>query len=377
MSAAPRARVGIRRRLVPATAVLLAATLVVAACGGSSDDAAGSDSGATTSTAASASPAAQEGPGTPAPQPLPTKTKATISVAFPVEAFASVYLADVMGEFDKENLDVEIVQLPANEGIVALTSGQVDLQLAGISAGAFNAVAAETDLQFVANGPSFGEQAEDGLWVRKELLGADGKIDPAKIPGMRIAFGSAGVSTTAAVPVARWLEQYDRVLDDVTSVPLGGADMLVALEQGAVDGSYLNSPMWQQPSVEECCVLLTPRPPLAASVYTFTGRFLEQHRDVAKALMRAITRTNRTYLAGDYHADQATMTTLSDVLSTPVDTLSASPSLSFDPDLGIDASILEACQAVWLAAGVLDYDEVQPLGDMIDTSVIEEVVQGT
>lgn len=375
MTAASGSHKGIRRHLLPTTAVLLATALVIVACGGSSDGAAGSDSGPTT-TVSSAEPVALQGPGTPAPQPLPAETKATISVAFPVEAFASVYLADVMGEFEKENLDVEIVQLPANEGIVALTSGQVDLQLAGISAGAFNAIAADTDLQFVANGPTFGDEAEDGLWVRKELLGADGTIDPAKIPGMRIAFGSAGVSTTAAVPVARWLDRYDRSLDDITSVPLGGSDMLVALEQGSVDGSYLNSPQWQQPTVKECCVLLTPRPPLAASVYTFTGSFLDEHRDVAKALMRAIVRTNRTYLEGDYHTDQATMTELAEVLSTPIDTLSASPSLTFDPDLGIDASILEACQAVWLAAGVLDYDEVQPLSDMIDTSVVDEVLQG-
>jgi NitT/TauT family transport system substrate-binding protein len=374
---APGGRKG-DRRLVPAIAVIIVAALVAAACGGSDDGGSATPTAAPGTTAAGPSASGGgEGPGTPAPRPLPERTSATIAVAFPVEPFAAVYLAQEMGEFEAENLDVEIVQMPANEGIVALASGQIEMQLAGISAGALNAIAGGTDLVFVANGHYLDEAHQDGLWVRKDLLGPDGEIDPARIPGMRISLGSAGVSTTSAVPVARWLDEHGYGLGDITSVPLGGPDMLVALEQGSVDASYLNSPMWQQPSVAECCVLVTPQPPIAASVYTFTAEGIEREPEVAAAIMRAIARTVRTYLQGDYHADPEVMAVLSEVLGTPIDVLASSPSLRFDPDLGLEVDVLEESQAVWVeAGGILEYDEPRPLDAVADTSLVEAVLAG-
>jgi NitT/TauT family transport system substrate-binding protein len=352
------------------------AALVVTACGGGDDDSSAADGAAAPERPAGGDAGAGgTGPGTPAPQPLDEETSVQIVVSFAIEPFAPLFLADEMGEFEAENLDVELVTVPSNEATVQVASGRALMQVGGITAAGFNAMDADTGLRYLANVHEQSEENQEGLWVRRDQLGDDGEVDPGEIDGMRIALGSGGLSSVSTIPVQRWLEGLDHDIDDIEPVSIGGPDMLVALEQGSIDAGYLITPIWQQPSVAECCVLVTPQPPLAGSVYVVNESSLEGDREVVAAAMRAMLRTVRTYLQGDYHADAEVLGVLSEVFETEEDVLSSSPSLRFDPEMGLDADLLTEVQEVWIEAGdILDYDEPLPAGEVVDTSVVHELV---
>jgi NitT/TauT family transport system substrate-binding protein len=360
-----------------AVAFVLCTALLAAACGGDddSDRSAPADDGG-----AGAEPAAGgggEGAGTPEPQPFDEETSVTIVASFAIEPFAPLFLADEMGEFERENLDVDIVMVPSNEATVQVATGRALLQVGGITAAGFNAIDADTGLRYVANVHYQSDENQEGLWVQRELLDDDGQIDPDRIDGMKIALGSGGLSSVSTIPVQRWLQENDHSVNDIEPVPIGGPDMLVALEQGSVDAGYLITPFWQEPTVSECCVLVTPQPPLAGSVYVVNERSLDEDRETVEAVFRALMRTVRTYLQGDYHSDPEVMGVLSDVLETDEDVITSSPSLRFDPDMALETDVLTETQQVWIDAGdILDYDEPLPVEDVVDTSVVDELVGG-
>jgi NitT/TauT family transport system substrate-binding protein len=364
------------RRALPAAAIGLCMALLGSACGG--DDDGGSAAPPPEDEAAGApSGGGGEGPGTPEPRPLDEETPVTIVASFAIEPFAPLFLADEMGEFERENLDVEIVMIPSNEATVQVATGRALLQVGGITAAGFNAIDAGTGLRYVANVHYQSDENQEGLWVRRELLDEDGEIDPDEIPGMKIALGSGGLSSVSTIPVQRWLQEHDSSVADIEPVPIGGPDMLVALEQGSVDAGYLITPFWQEPTVSECCVLVTPQPPLAGSVYVVNERSLDEDRETLQAVFRALMRTVRTHLQGDYHADPEVLGVLSEVMETEEDVITSSPSLRFDPDLALETDVLTETQEVWIDAGdILDYDEPLPAEDVVDTSVVDELVGG-
>jgi NitT/TauT family transport system substrate-binding protein len=366
-------------RWTRALALGLCTALLVVACGGGDDDdtSAEPSPGGDSSSGDAPSGGGGTGPGTPEPQPLDEETSVQIVVSFAIEPFAPLFLADEMGEFERENLDVELVTIPSNEATVQVASDRALMQVGGITAAGFNAMDAGTGLRYLANVHYQSDENQEGLWVRRDQLGDDGEVDPDSFDGMKIALGSGGLSSVSTIQVQRWLEENDHDIDDIEPVPIGGPDMLVALEQGSVDAGYLITPIWQQPSVAECCVLVTPQPPLAGSVYVVNERSLEEDREVVAAAMRAMLRTVRTYLQDDYHADPEVLGVLSEVLDTEEDVLASSPSLRFDPDMGLETDLLTDVQEVWIEAGdILDYDEPLPLDDVVDTSVVDELVGG-
>lgn len=363
-------------RALWAVAIALCMALLGAACG-ADDDEGTAATPANDEAADAAARAGGDGAGTPEPQPFDEETPVTIVASYAIEPFAPLFLADELGEFEQENLDVEIVMIPSNEATVQVATGRALMQVGGITAAGFNAIDAETGLRYVANVHYQSEENQEGLWVRRELLGEDGEIDPEEIPGMKIALGSGGLSSVSTIPVQGWLEENDHSVDDIEPVSIGGPDMLVALEQGSVDAGYLITPFWQEPTVSECCVLVTPQPPLAGSVYVVNERSLDEDRETIEAVFRALMRTVRTYLQGDYHSDPEVLSVLSEVLETDEEVITSSPPLRFDPDMGIDTEVLTETQEVWIEVGdILEYDEPLPAEDVVDTSAVDELVGG-
>src|SRR5688500_12842803 len=87
------------------SAAVVALALTLASCGDDGEDGdAGSDP--TNTAAAGELPTGTE------PQPLDQVTKIRVGQAVKTEAFLPLIVADAMGEFEKENLDVEISVAP-------------------------------------------------------------------------------------------------------------------------------------------------------------------------------------------------------------------------------------------------------------------------
>lgn len=352
-------------------ATVLLLSLAASACGDDDDAAA-----VGTSTTASVASDAEDGAEDPlAPRPLAERTKVTISPIVAVEPFAAVYLADHFGEFEKENLEVEISELGATDAYLLMSRGDVDLQIAGVNAGMMNLVSSGVDLRFIANAHQASGLGDDGLWVRNENF-EDGDIVPSTLDGMKIALGSGGYASTAVLPVDEWLDANGGDLGDINPVAITGSDMLVAIEQGAVDAAYATAPISIQVRESGCCTLVTPQPPFAASAYAMTETFIEEEPDVARAIVRAIARTVRDHLQGDYHADEEVSTALSEILGIPVEALRSQEPLVFDPDLGLDLDALESLQRIWIDLDAVEYDEALDLSDLSNTSIVRSVLGG-
>lgn len=365
---------GTRRLGVAVVAVL---ALILVACGDDDDGGGGGAAPATTTAPSTPTTAAgpTSGPGSPAPEPLAERTSATIVMGVAIEPFAPTLVAEAMGEFEKENLDVSVEIVPPNDGLLLLANGDIDMQVAGIGGGTLNAIHSGLDIRYVANTHAQHEDNHEGLWVRDEYFGPDGEPLADQVRGMTVAVGAQGVGAVSTVPLQRWLETMGLSISDVELSPLQGADILTALEQGAVGAGYVLTPHWQLAEAADWGRLVTPTPPIAAAGYLFSGRTLDQKPEVADAIMRALTRTVRTYLQGDYHDDPEVMGVLADVLQQPETSIAAAPSLVFDPDMGFDLVLLDEVQDVWIAVGgVLEFDEPLPHDQVVDTAVVERVL---
>ncbi len=279
-----------------------------------------------------------------------------------------------MGEFERENLDVELVTgtFPPQAQLNVAT-GQTQLYVGGLSPGLFNGIeTGAADVRLVSAIGARSPDSGDGLYVRNDWLDSNGEVDPDKIPGMSWAVGG-GETSPLSVFVQQWLSEYGYVLEDVEMPDLGGPDMLLALERGAVDAAFLAAPAWQSEEVKECCTQVVEDPPTISN-FVFGTEFLEREPETAEAIVRALIRTNRTYLQSGYHDDPEVMAILAEALDAPEEQIAASPEYVFDPNLGINLDFVTEAQEIWIEGGALDLEEPLELSRVVDTTVVENAL---
>jgi NitT/TauT family transport system substrate-binding protein len=314
--------------------------------------------------------------GTPAPIPLPQRTKLTAAIlAQGVEAYSELLLADYFAEFEKENLEVNIVNLPSSDTLVGLISGDIDVTPSGYQANVFNAVQSGNDLAFVAPLQVPPDASHLGMWVRSDLVGDDGKFDPCEFKGRSVSFGgSAGLAATSSWWMSEYLAQCDLTVKDIQLSTLGGPDMLLALKSGALDAAFLFDPLWVQAEQEGFAKLVVPQPRVALGGYLF-GSLRSEHPEVVEAFVRALLRTTRTYLQGDYHKDPKVPAALVKTLGVPEATVSGGLSSVFDPEMPIDQSPIVPMQQVWIdVGGILNYQTPVPAEHFFDTKFLDKVL---
>jgi NitT/TauT family transport system substrate-binding protein len=363
------------------TGLIALLAVVAAACG---DDSASQTASTTTASAPAAANSGsttttgtrQSGPNTPAPKPLATMTTLKAAVAGKsFEAYINILLADKMGEFKKENLQVDISVLPVPEIVASVLSGQLDVGPLGVNAGPLNAISGGSDLAIVAAFPTFRDDSKQGVWVRTSLVAADGTLDPCKMKGMTIALGSPGLSNTITLSLSRYLAKCNLSLNDIKVSTLQGADQLVALQNGAIDGAYLADPLWADASQKGYAKLIVPFGTFSLNGYMM-GKLRKDKPDVAAAFVRAMVRTSRTYLQGNYRDNPAVKAAMLDIMGIPAATLDATTPLVFDPDLKFKNSTeATEMQKIWIGLGnVLSFKDPLPPERYLDESILDKVL---
>jgi NitT/TauT family transport system substrate-binding protein len=358
--------------------VLLPLALLMAACGSSDDGGSGAGT-TTTSSASGTTQAAGGGSADPlAPQPLAEPVSVTLAMpGLKAESWAAAILADQMGEFEKENLDLEVVLLPFPDIIAGMLSDQVQVFAAGFNASIFNAMATGADLKFAAATGEPSPEGESGLYVRTELANPDGTVDPCALEGKNVSMGgTVGFGSVSVLWTNDFLAQCDLTLDDINLVLVGGPDLVLGLETGSVDAGFLPDPFWKQVQEDGTAVLAAPTLPVSLGGYLFNS-FLEDEPEAAEAVLRAMLRTVRDHLQGDYHADPAVMAVLAEQTGIPVDVMTATPSLVFPEDMKLTESAIVPLQEIWLGVGdMLTYTEPIPASEMFDESLVQSILAG-
>ena len=130
------------------------------------------------------------------------------------------------------------------------------------------------------------------------------------------------------------------------------------------------SPFSQSPEVATCCTKILGNVPTLGK-YIFGTRFLNDEPETAEAIVRALMRTNRTYLQGDYHDDPEVMTILSEALGAPEESIASVSEYVLDPELGIDLDFVTEAQKIWIAGEGLDLEQPIDPSRFVDTTPVE------
>ena len=371
--------------------VWVALALIGVACGTTERREPAAGAPATSSTAPAAT--GITAPGTPAPRPLATKTTLTLSRGLLKGlAFSSVLLAQEMGEFTKENLDVRFVSENGVNSLLLMQQERIDGAFLSLNAGVFNAIGAGADVRFVLPFGSAGPGDQSGFWARRSVLAPDGPFDPCSLGrGVRpdgttvvSLSDTTGLASPVTIALARLIEQcpgqtLTSVRDRLTVSTVVGANLLIALQQGAVDLAFLLSPLPDAPGIGSYAALaysIGQNDPGTDFAGWALGPVRDKQPAVTEAFVRAVTRTVRTYLQGSYLANPDVLKALTQTLEVPAEQLSKSRPSVFRPDQRFrTGSGLADLQGYWKdVGGLLSYDRPLDGSRVVDLGPVDRVL---
>ena len=306
-------------------------------------------------------------PGTPAPQPL--EDKAEITFAIPTNKIATTYIlsmAEALGEFDKENIDLTIETVPSVDALQLVADGKIDGFASSTGVGAFNAVAQGFDVRMIVGDGWQSPESKMGVWARKGL-------EPADFSGLKIA-SAVGVGSSVNKPFQDYLATEDVKLTDLTWETVGPEDTATALKNGAVDAAVLLDPFWLQLEEDPDFEFVVPTAEPGDNIGGVqVGPKLLERRDVALAFTRAYIRTINTYFKDEnWQDDDELMDAMSAELGLPAESLRAVPGQIYNWD--IPEGPATALQELYISTGTMQGTDPLPESDFIDRSFIAQVV---
>jgi NitT/TauT family transport system substrate-binding protein len=316
-------------------------------------------------------------------KPHPLKEPVTIKVGLSAagqEAYAPLFIAQELGEFKKENITMDASVLPVTDIVVLLTQNQLQLAPLGYGAGLFNTI--NSGAKNIAIGgmvQSPGANASSGFFVRKDLAKPDGTVDPCTMKGKVVSFGgTAGLSTTSTFWLNQWFQTCKQpfTIKDVQLNTLAGATLAAALQAGAVDGGYMTDPVATAVKNAGYGVLAVKQPVGSLGGY-FVSSEVAKNTALSTAIARALLRTIRTYLQGDYHKNPQVVAALVKTLGLPEATITAAPYQIFDPNMSVSPQPIELLQKTWIdVGGILTYTKPVPVSTVFTDKFIKRALAG-
>lgn len=352
-----------RSRLASGTSVLLFAAMATALLGCTSESSDGTSIGNSDAEAV-ALPTGFE------PQPLNEMATVQVNVAAMAEPFSALFLADELGEFEKENIEIEYQFAPAAEAIQALVTGQVDMAASSITAALLNAIAGGSDVRAVMQ--LFYDDPAQGLYVRTDLLG-----DPKNLEGGTIA-SVVGAGGHLIQAVDHYLSSAGMSITDVDFQVFSPPDVPAALEAGAVDAAWVLFPFGAQIEADGIGEMVQSAYPegFSGGSYLFGPDLLENRPEVGQALVRAMARTQQTWLQQGYKDDPEVVAALVEAMDSTEEQVLASPELVFEEAPSFPLEPVLKMQDLWREhGGLLDYaasDDLTP-DQIVDVRFVDAV----
>lgn len=315
--------------------------------------------------------------GAPAPKPLKEMTDLTVSSSFKLEFIAPLLLAMAFGEFAKENLNVELVNVRFSDAVPQLANGQIDVAVGGIEGAFFNAAQQGLPLKMTQGNyfpPDAGNRTVDqtGMWCLSSLFKDPAKPKPKELVGKRLGSAVGPASTSMYYVQEMGLDEKTKVSEmQVTTIP--STDMITAMKNGNLDCAILLDPLWTTVANDPAFTLVatqTPGEPLGG--YFYGKSLLEDDRAAGVAFARAMNRTINTYLTGDYHQNPQVMEALSKAINQPVANIQRTPALVFDWEIREGTG--ERVQDVFRDLGVITYAKNVKDKKLFDRSYYLEAV---
>jgi NitT/TauT family transport system substrate-binding protein len=335
-------------------------------------------------------------PATPAPKPLATPVTINVSegVSGATLAYLAPQLAQYFGEFAKENLTVNFTKTTDANATALLESNHLQAAVIGFGAGQFNALAGGGDFRWVLPFGRLPANDTTGIWARNSLLSKNGKFDACKLKtGVKngttvFDFGSAvGAGGPLITYYAALVSQckgltLQEALQKTTVGTVSGANLLVGLQTGSLDLSVLYDPLVSTPGLRGYAspVLLANKIPNVATQdvggWVLSGDFMKSQPKAAAAFLRAVVRTERTYLQGNYLKNPATVQALASVTGLPVATVKTFTPDTFTPALMNSKVYIADLQKDWTEVGgqILSYTKPLTVNQVVSNTILKKVL---
>src|SRR5262245_7099718 len=230
--------------------------------------------------------------------PAPAADQVKIGIARTISD-AGYYIADAMGFFRENGLDVSITGFnSAAQMIAPLGTGELDVGGGTVSAGFYNAVGRGIGMKIVADQasikPGYGYSS---LMVRKDHVDSGRYKSFADLKGMKVAIGAPGTGTASALNEA--LKKGGLKYSDVDVVYIGFPEHLPTYKNKGIDASITNEPTMTRAIEAGVAVRVAGNdvtyPDQQTAVTFFSDHFIRKQRDLAERFMRAYLRGVRMY----------------------------------------------------------------------------------
>ena len=212
---------------------------------------------------------------------------------------APFYIAQDRGYFKDENLDVKLLVLDSGAKVIApLGTGELDVGSGALSVGFWNALTRGVKFRVVADrGHTEKGYYYQSVFMRKELIDSGAMKSLKDLVGKRMGFAAQGVTSLSLLNEAAKSAGFK--FEDVTPVYLSFPSQIAAMQNGALDGSFLIEPQATVAASAGYGVRFMNTddfyPHQQISVLFYSEKFATERAEVAARLMRAWLRGARTY----------------------------------------------------------------------------------
>jgi NitT/TauT family transport system substrate-binding protein len=212
---------------------------------------------------------------------------------------APFYIAKNKGYFRDEGLDVELIVLESGAKVIApLGTGELDVGSGALSVGFWNARARGVNFHVVADrGHVEAGYYYQSVFMRKDLVDSGEFKSLKDLKGKRMGFAAQGVTSLSLLNEA--CKSVGISYDDVMPVYLSFAQQIIAINNKALDGSFLIEPQATIAANAGYGVRFMNTdafyPHQQISVIFYSDKFATQRKDTAEKFMRGWLRGVRDY----------------------------------------------------------------------------------
>jgi NitT/TauT family transport system substrate-binding protein len=163
-------------------------------------------------------------------------------VSLPYLTYTTFHISEQERYFEEQGLDVEFVKFPTSpQAIPMLAQGDLDVVAGAMSASLMNAIAQNINVRIVAGREVINTECENvGLVVRTDLY-ESGEIDTIEEVRGRTVVIPALASLHHFV-LTEILDSAGMNLNDVTVDKMRSQDIVVALDNGAIEAAVVGNP---------------------------------------------------------------------------------------------------------------------------------------
>ncbi len=289
-----------------------------------------------------------------------------ITVAYvPIMKFATMYVAEERGLFDKYGLDVQIERVASGtEAIAFLTEGQIDVGGIAIVTSLWNGWNEGLDLRIIAPG---GLEPFEGSPTKLVARTDSGIESLADLTGRTVAV-AGGPGSGGEYLLAKALEPAGLTIFDVNAVNLGNPDMPAAIENGSIDAGIIGSPFADQVIEAGAGFAIAEDfvPGLMTVAFVGSGQFVTERPEAAQRFVLALMEASRLMQGDDYLSEENLAAYLTYTNSTEEALRTGNPVI-YDPNQVLPVSGLADVERIHRENGRTEYEEPIDLSNVVVT----------